>query len=451
MSDRGASPNRYCMYVRRMICASALMAASLAAAQPTRLAIGEALAAAAANQPLILQACAGAEAAREREALARSAYLPNLSASASYTRVEPQNGMELDFRPYLNVDIKSPTTTEDLMNFRLGASEVVFDFGQRDAQVRLAEAGADLAAIGVDQAGTEIAYCTARTFYASLFLRAELKVLEEQLSTLGKHLDDAAMREETGSSTHYDVLATHVRIAAVKKQLIEARGQYAKQIIDLEGLTGVSGDIEPVGDFEPGSSIVDPGSAVSEAIAARNEVRQALATERQAQIGLEAARLGNKPTLAAQAQIGYKNGIKTYDKPDIDELMFNWSLGLSLNVPIYDGRQTEHRAAEAHAKSEAARQDVEVHRRSIRAQALQALEDLASSRDQTANSLAQVSQAQEALNIAEIQYEVGAITNLQYLDAQTSFELAKLTNLGAVYGEVMSGLALSQSLGRALK
>ena len=452
MRDREASARVRRIYVIRLIYALMMCAgASIAAAQATRITVNDALAAAAANQPLILQARAGIEAARERESLARSAYLPNLSASVSYTRVEPQNGMELDFRPYLNVDIEAPTSTENLMNLHLGASELVFDFGQRAAQLRLAGAAVDLAAIGADQVETEIAYGTARTFYAALFLRAELKVLEEQLSTLGKHLDEAAMREETGSSTHYDLLATQVRIAALKSQLIAARGQYAKQIVDLERFTGIPGEVEPVGGFEPGALSLDEESALREAFGARNDLRQALAAAKQAQLGFDAACLGNKPTLSAQAQIGYRNGIKTYDDGDIDKLMLNWSLGLALNVPLYDGRQTEHRAGEARAKAEASLEGLEERRRSVRAQTLQALEDVASSREQTENSLVQISQAEEALSIAELQYKVGAATNLQYLDAQTSLEMAKLSKLDASYREVLSEIALRQALGRKLE
>jgi outer membrane protein TolC len=81
---------------------------------------------------------------------------------------------------------------------------------------------------------------------------------------------------------------------------------------------------------------------------------------------------------------------------------------------------------------------------------LQALQDLESSHEQTLNSMAQLDQAQEALNMAKVQYDIGVGTNLEYLDSQTSLELAKLNNLSATYRELLSQLQLKQTLGTRL-
>jgi len=86
----------------------------------------------------------------------------------------------------------------------------------------------------------------------------------------------------------------------------------------------------------------------------------------------------------------------------------------------------------------------------VTTQVLQALQDVASSHEQTDNSLAQLAQAQEALNMAKVQYDIGVGTNLEYLDSQTSIELAKLNNLSATYREFLSQLELKQALGARL-
>jgi outer membrane protein TolC len=308
----------------------------------------------------------------------------------------------------------------------------------------------DLAGVGLDQARVDVSYATARAFDAALFLREERKVLEAQLSSLAKHREDAEVRERTGSSTHYDVLATEVRMASVKSQLIDVGAQYAKQMIELKRLTGLKGAIDPVGDIEPGPSELDPEAATAEAVASRDDLRQAVAAERQAAIGIDVARLGNRPTLSTQAQAGYRNGILTYDNADVDKLTFNWSLGLSLNVPIYDAGQAASKTGEALAKADAASAGRADRELTVKAQVLQSIEDATACHEQTANSLARLAQAQEALAIAEVQYGVGAATNLQYLDAQTELEIAQLSKLSASYREVLSGLALDQVIGKKL-
>jgi len=79
-----------------------------------------------------------------------------------------------------------------------------------------------------------------------------------------------------------------------------------------------------------------------------------------------------------------------------------------------------------------------------------AISDIRASRLQTENSLSQLAEAEEALEIARTQYSFGVFTNLQFLDSQASLELAKLENLRAMYHEVLSELAFKQAMGEDL-
>jgi outer membrane protein TolC len=51
--------------------------------------------------------------------------------------------------------------------------------------------------------------------------------------------------------------------------------------------------------------------------------------------------------------------------------------------------------------------------------------------------------------VAKIQYDIGIISNLEYLDAQTALETANVSNLSAIYKEVLSEYALRQAAGEA--
>ena len=442
---------RYMMRLKTwMILASLSAGAALVAAQssgtrPLIVGIDDAVAKAVSNQPLILQAEANVAAARAKEAQAKSAYLPNVSAAASYLRLEPQEGAV--FGP-----AKFIMTPEDIWDFHFQAGVLVYDFGKRELQVKLAESGVEAASVGIDQIKTSIAFQTAQAFETALFLRSEVKALDEQLGTLQQHLQDTQKREETGSSTHYDVLTTQVRLASVKSQRIDAAGQYAKQRIALKQLMGLGPDedFDLQGDFALVQPSGDAKAAQAAAMSQRSDIAQALTAEKQAQLGLDLAKLGHLPSISAQAQAGYKDGVLTFDNADINKLMLNWNLGVMVSVPIFDGLLTERRGEEAGAKLAAARSGTEALKRSIAAQVLQALQDVESSHQQTDNSLAQLAQAQEALNMAKIQYEIGVGTNLEYLDSQTSLELAKLNNLGATYRELLSQLQLKQALGARL-
>jgi outer membrane protein TolC len=409
---------------------------------PPALTLDQAIAKAVSNQPLILEAEAQVSAARAREGEAKSAYLPGVAGAASYLDLQPQEGIAIGPERFA-------MAPENVWDFHVGVRELVFDFGKREIQVRLAESAVDAASIGVEQIKMDIAFQTAGVFYSAVFLGSEIGALDEQLSTLEQHLEDTKLREQTGSSTRYDVLTTEVRVASVKSQRIEAMGQYQKQRIALRELMGLPDDedFDLRGSFSPATETQDAKAMLSTALAQRPDIAQSLDAEKQARLGLSLARLGHMPTISTQLAAGYKNGILTFDNADVNKLLFNWNFGLMVDIPIFDGMLTERRSEEADAKLQAARNGADALKRTVTTQVLQALQDLASSHEQTDNSLVQLKQAQEALGMAKIQYDIGVGTNLEYLDSQTSLELAKLNNLSAAYREVLSRLQLERTLG----
>ena len=356
------------MHLKTLFALAALAAASwlagaqsagrrpLPAAAPA-LSLDEAIAKAVSNQPLILQAEASVAAAQAKEEQAKSAYLPNVSAAASYLILWPQEGEEINFKPTLPIDIQAPLTPLNMLDFHVGASELVYDFGKRELQVNIAASGVDAAGIGIDQIKTSIAFQTAQVFDSALFLRAEIKVIDEQLATLQQHLEDTQKREETGSSTHLDVLTTQVRLASVKSLRIDAEGQYAKQRIALKELMGLADaeDFDIQGDFSLAPSPGDAKAVLETAISQRPDIAQSLSAEKQAQLALSLAKLGHMPTISTEAQAGIKNGVLTFTNTDVDALLFNWDFGLMVSVPVFDGLLTERRSAEADARLAAAR------------------------------------------------------------------------------------------------
>ena len=243
-----------------------------------------------------------------------------------------------------------------------------------------------------------------------------------------------------------------MRLASVKSQRIDAEGQYAKQRIALRELMGLAPDARTSTSRAIFPSPPRPGRREGRPRPPRwrqrPDIAQSLSAEKQAQLGLSLAKLGHMPTISTELEAGYKNGILTFANTDVDKLLFNWDFGLMVSFPIFDGLLTERRSCGS--RREALGRPEEAPMRSggrSTTQVLQALQDVDSSHEQTDNSLVQLEQAQEALNMAKVQYDIGVGTNLEYLDSQTSLELAKLNNLGAIYREVLSQLQLKQALG----
>lgn len=415
-------------------------------AQDTAIALtlDQIIARAIANQPLILQAQAAVEAARARVGQAQSAYYPSVSASGTYTLLEPDQSVVF---PGLGSFSLIPINNWD---FNVGLRQVIFQFGRRGVQVKLAENGVSAAQISVDQIRISIAFQAAQGFYTVLFLQEEVKALNEQLKNLQEHLRATQIKEQIGSATRYDVLSTSVRISVLQSQITEAENQYQKQSIGLRQLLGVedSAALSLDGAFAPlADDPSDEQSQIASAMAHRPEVLQAVETENAAELNRNLAVAGALPTISAHAAMGYKNGILTSSNSDINALVFDWNAGIQLSVPIFQGFLAVHALEEADKKVLATRENTAAVKRNVTTQVLQALQDSDASRKQVQIAQSQLDQAKEMQEVVRLQYDLGMLSNLEYLDAQSAFERAQLGSLQAQYRAVLSELAVKQAVG----
>jgi len=410
---------------------------------PITLTVGEAIARAETNQPLIEQAQGAIQAAEAQVGVSQSGYYPNVSGSGSYTRVEPNQAFTFAF-PGLPPSTFS-LAPEDNFDVHVGLNQVVYQFGVRGVQVKLARNGVDAARIGLEQIKTSLAYQAAQSFYTVLLLEQEVKALDEQLSDLTEHLAAIQKKEQTGSATVYDVLSTEVRVAAMKSQRIEAQNQYERQLIALRTLAGFepSQQLNLSGSFAPNPMTTSAQPLVSQALAMRPEMLQAAAAVKTAQLSGQLAAAQGLPSLSVHALAGFRNGLL----PSINSLTFDWNAGVQLNVPLFQGLLRVKSMEEAQHKLSAAQASLAAESRTITTQVLQALQDQKASQDQVETSLVQLNQAEQMVSVAKVQYDVGVVTNLEYLDSQSSLEQARLTNLLAAYHEVLSEYALKEAVG----
>jgi len=402
----------------------------------------EAIAKAGANQPLILRAQAAVRSARAKVGQAESDYLPRMTAQAGYDRSNVKQEIELGSE---SVGL----TPENAYDFNLDAGLLVYDFGKRELQVKLARNGVESALIGVDQIKQDIAYRTARTYCSVVYLKAEVKELEDEIAALNEHIEIAKKNEEEGSSTHIDVVSTQVRLSRASNRRIDAATTLVKRKIALRQLMGLAldKDFDIDAEFPLLPATGDSQSLVALALANRPEVQAALKSESAAELGRSLAELGGYPRIDLHGTAGYRNGLLDSANQDSSSLVFNWSVGVLVTLPIFDGFRSARASDEASAETEAAHQGSEEWRRSVTSQVLQALQDLSAGAVRAASAKVQVEQAREYLDMSKTQYALGAGADGDYRDACDAFALAGIDELDSRLQEALAGLALRQAIG----
>jgi outer membrane protein len=391
------------------------------------------------THPAVEQATAGVEAATARVGQARSGYYPYTTGQLSYTRIGPVPTLNF---PGFGEFLLYPENNYDA---HVGLRQMVFDFGRRSAAVDVSETGVQAATDNVTTVRAGLAFQTIQAFYAILFLQKSLDVQAQEIASLREHLDMTQKRVEGGSGTEFEVMTTRVRVAAAETRRIDIQNFLRDQELALARLLGLPADRLPQvkGSFDLLPVPLAPDSLTQVAFAHRSELAATRDMMRAAELQHHLANLEDLPSVSMDLSYGVKNGYI----PNLDILRGNWVAGVSVEIPIFNGFRTRSRQEETAAVSKSAQANQSVVERTVTLEVQQALEGVRSAREKVGTSNVQVQQASDAVRNARIQYEAGAATNLDLLDAETSLAQAQLAQLSAVYQYTLSRYQLDRATG----
>lgn len=391
------------------------------------------------NHPLIEQAQQRVRASQARVDESRSPFYPELDAIALYSRIGPVPSIDI---PDMGSFSLYPENNYDA---HVAARQTLFDFGKRSTQSALARSEKQTAEDNIEQVKSELAYRTVQVFYTILFLQQDIQVLDEEINALNEHLTISEKKAQTGSATDFDVLTTRVRVANAQSQKVDVESALQKQIIALKRLMGISEDQELrlQGDFTFQSSGINPDTLMSNALAQRRGMILARDAETSLEIQHRLVSLSDRPSLKANLLLGVKNGYF----PDLNQAKVNWIAGAQVQMPLFNGFRTRYRKQESEANLAAARAHTRDVSQQVRSEVQQALADIRAKQEKIQATQLQLEQAEQALSLAKKQYEIGVITNLDLLDAQTSHLEANLNHLRALYQMILSRYALDKAVG----
>ncbi len=392
------------------------------------------------NHPAIRQAEYGAAASGARVDVNRSDFYPDISFEGEYVRIGPvpqfelAGGGPLDLAPRNNYDL------------HVGLSQTLYDFGKRDAAIRLAETSHQTATDNIDLIKFNLAYQTIGVFNNLLILRQRIDVLDEQLQTLAQHLDMSVKKIGAGTATDFDTLTIQVRIAVVRSDRIDALHALEDQEITLRQLIGLSPEtpINPQGNFASGKVTFNPDSLMTAATKLRPELILSRDAETNAATQSHLVSLDDKPHLSLNLATGFKNGYE----PNLSTWRGNYAAGLELKIPVFNGYKTKYQVAESDANLNSAHARTADIERQIQSEVRQAAAGVNSSLEKIASTETQVRQAEEAVTMARVRYTAGVITNLDLLDAETALSQTKLIRLRAFYDYTVSLNALDRATGK---
>ena len=382
-----------------------------------------------------------ANAAAGRLAQTRTGFLPQVTGTATYSRIDPVvkiplGGESFQIMPNNNYDA------------HITAQYLLLDFGKSDATVKLAEAQVQTAKDNVTVTRRDLAFNAAQVYYNILFMRESIQVQDAQIVSLQAHRNEMQKRVEGGVSTKFDVTTTDVRITQAQNTRIDLQNQLRNQQVQLGRLlhkpsqadTPVKGKLA----FQP--QAVDVDAELKKAYENRPEIKLARDTETSATLQQRLIERGNMPSLGIGAQVGAKNGYL----PNLNQIRPNSVGVVQLSVPIYDGNKNKNQRVEALANSRSAVARTQDTQEQIRADVRQAANNLEFSQARYDNSQQQIAQATDALTRARGRYRYGVGQNLDVLDAETQLAQARLARAQAMYNYTLGQYQLKRATGEVI-
>ncbi|MFZ2325188.1 MAG: TolC family protein [Ignavibacteriaceae bacterium] len=390
------------------------------------------------NHPLVKQKEDELLAAKFRVDQQKSFYFPNVFGEASYTRVGPIPAFAFGGE---NIDL-SPAN-----NYNIGVyvNQTLYDFGKRNSMVEYTASFLNSIKDNEDLIKNDLSNQAIKVFYGILFLEKSIAVKDTQYAALQEHLKITELKIKNGTATDYAALSTKTRLVEIKNEKIELQNEKKKQELFLKELIGLNRDeeINLTGYFDLPTFGIDSDSLLSVAYSQRPELKIVNDALNTVNLQKEMVSQNDKPVLDANLGYGIKNGYE----PNINVLRGNWFAGVSVNVPIFNGNITNNKISEVKASIDATGKRIDQVKESISTDIYKAISDLETSIKELSSTNEQINYAQKSLELAKVQYERGAGTNLEVLDAETSLTQARLLNIQAMYKSIIYYYSLRRATG----
>ena len=376
---------------------------------------------------------AAREAGQEAAAQARAGLLPNVNASGNvrYNSIESSlPGGDADY------DSNGAAITAAQPLYR---KQNQVQYAQAKQQVKIA----DLQFVAATQ---DLILRVAQAYFDVLESQDNIAFINAQKAAISEQLAFAKRNFEVGTATITDTHEAQARYDLAVAQEIAEQNNLSIRLRALEKLTG-----KPAGSLDTLSALAElstePGS-IDEWAARAAEGNLQAEIQRLAKViadkEVERNRAGRYPTVDAVA--GYTiNNNQNFGNQQMDSRVA--SVGVELNLPVYQGGLVSSRVREAVANQERARQELEAAMRDASLQARQAWLNVNSGLARVRALEQAVVSTQAQLDSTKLGLEVGVRTNLDVLDAEQQVLSARRDLAGARYAYLLSGLSLKAATG----
>lgn len=334
--------------------------------------------------------------------IAKTDFLPSLTASGSFTT---------DFRRSGDADLWGFTLQPRI-------EQILYAGGGVRASFRRAELQSDVATENQRMTQLDVRNAAERAYYSLSAMQLYRAATREYVAIIRSLYGVVEERFSEGYVAKGDLLQVETRLSEAEFALLEMENDYEVALHRFNALRGETGG----GDVALSNSILDSVAmparvTVEQMLQQRPDMRAAALTTLAAEYGVKVTRAQYNPRLTA----GVSGSWQTYSPNASAKTYVDGALVVGLSVPLF--HWGERRSAVAVARSDVRRAEngVEQLRRDAAEQEADGWSAMTSSYSQIQSSLHNLAIAAENLSISTYSYQEGQATVLDVLQAQISW------------------------------
>jgi outer membrane protein TolC len=336
---------------------------------------------------------------------------------------------------------------DPITNWRtnLSGSMPLFLGGRTVLGYQQAQLWRDAADLGRARAEQEVIFGVIRAYSSVLLSREALATVESSVRTAEANLAAAEARYEAGVVVASDALAARVRLARLREEAIAAANHVRLSRAALNEAMGL-----PLDQPQRVAGRLDLPPAVYERLDGLESMAHTHRPDYR-QVELETRRLEKEILRAKGALLPTMHLMGNYE---INNYRFasngqdSWSVGVVLNVNLFNGGGDRARIVEAQANHQRAVAQRERLANAIGLEVHDAFLAHQTARERVVVARESVTQAEESLRIVQDRYDAGLTTIVELLDSETALTAARTNLTRTLYDATVSQARLDLSLGR---
>ena len=323
--------------------------------------------------------------------------------------------------------------------------------------LKAAKSSNDLYRQQTQQAQEQVAYNIASAYYQAVVAQKQLDLLSSNLESTNRTLANTKLQFDNGVAKQVDVKRLQVNASNLQSQIQQSKVNLQQVTNQLKYLMGMPLD-QPITLSDNTFTFEQPEEVLT-------ELPEDFYTRRLdyniLQTNLDLQELDRKnnaagyyPTLNAFANYGYQaQGADFGLFPINDNGWVDYttaSIGLRLNIPVFDGLQRDARIQQSKIKASQLQENIQDTKRSINLETSNALSQYESTLQRINAEQQNVALAQDVYQITELEFKEGVGTSTDVVEAETALREAQTTYITTLLDLYVARLDLENAQGNIL-